>query len=120
MQHQYLLWISLSCSNLTSSSCFFLTLFLYLPVMSCQSPSFLYIFSSLHSSFSFLFTKFTQSTLTCFSKVILNCNSCLPLVSHSLPQSHTLRYVFSHIIRKQIPQFPSLFTPLSRTRILFF
>lgn len=97
------------CFSLASSSCFFLTLFLYLPVMSCQSLSFWYTFSSLHSSFSFLVTKFTKSTLShAFLK--LNCNSCLPLTSHSFPQSHVLSYGFSRIIRKQVLQFPLHFT----------
>lgn len=95
-------------------SCIFLMLFsYYLPIPPCDAllvvliSLYFFLFSSLH--FSFLFIKSTKSTLMCFSTVILNCNSSLTLTSHFLSFRITY-WVFSHIIRKQVLQFPSLYT----------
>lgn len=91
----------------------FLMLFpYYLPMPPCKALLVLLI--PLFFFSSFLCISLSSSSnwpkeLLCFSTVILNCKSSLTLTSHFLSFRVTY-WVFSHNIRKQVLQFPSLFT----------
>lgn len=81
-------------------------------LVSC--PHFSILFSLHFSAFLFPLHQINQKhSLMCFSTIILKCSSSLTLTSHFLSFRITY-WLFSHIIRKQVLQFPSLFTQHSR------